>query len=378
MKMEEVEARMAEINELLNSEDADIDALTIEVEELEARSNEIKANVEKRANLVSKVAEGKIGTVIEERKTEEKKVEEKVYTINDAEYRTAWLKNLNGEELNATEKRVLSTGITGNTEGEATDVSGKSLLVPTHTLNEIWSLIEEKHPFLADCRKLFSNAVVEIPVHSAGGAAEIVAEGSAPAEEANTFVKVTLAGKSFAKYVDITYRMQKMSIDALEDYLAREIADGVGNKMAADAMATVKAGIDASNKVVKASPEYKDLAALLGSLKRVSTVNIYANRKTVYGSIVGLVDSNKRPVFQLDPTANAVGSVLGASVKVEDSLADGEILAIDPDRYVENIVQDVMVETDKNIKNHTTTYSGFALAEGALVDPFSGALISAS
>ena len=376
MKMEDIETRMAEINELLNDENADIDALTEEVNALEERSNEIKLEVEKRNALVSKVAEGQIGVVIEERKQEETIVEERTYTIKDAEYREAWLKNLNGEDLTEFEKRVLATGITGNTEGTATDVSGKSLLVPTHTLNEIWSLIEEKHPFLADCRKLFSNAVVEIPVHSAGGAAEIVAEGTAPAEEANTFIKVTLAGKSFAKFVDITYRMQKMSIDALEDYLAREIADGVGNKMAADAIATVKAGIDSGNKVTKADPEYKDIAELLGSLKRVSKVNIYANRKTVYGKLVGMVGTDKRPVFQLDPTANAVGAVLGCSVKVEDSLLDGEILAIDPDKYVENIVQDVMVETDKDVKRHVTTYSGFAIAEGALVDPFAGALIS--
>lgn len=378
MKMEDIETRMAEINELLNDENADIDALTEEVNALEARSNEIKEAVEKRNLLVSKVAEGQIGEIIEERKMEENKVEEKVYTINDAEYRVAWLKNLNGEDLTEMEKRVLVTGITGSTEGEATDVSNKSLLVPTKTLNEIWSLISEKHPFLADCRKLYSNAVVEIPVHSEGGLAEIVEENNAAsAEEANTFIKVTLAGKSFVKYVDITYRMQKMSIDALEDYLAREIADGIGNKMAADAIATVKAGIDAENKVTKADPEYKDIAALLGSLKRVSKVNIYANRKTVYAKLVGMVGSDKRPVFQLDPTANAVGAVLGCSVKVEDGLADGEILAIDPDKYVENIVQDVMVETDKDIKKHVTTYSGFAIAEGALVDPFAGALISA-
>ena len=378
MKMEDIETRMAEINELLNDENSDIDALTEEVNALEARSNEIKEEVEKRNALVSKVAEGQIGVVIEERKMEEPKVEEKVYTINDAEYRVAWLKNLNGEDLTEMEKRVLVTGITGSTEGEATDVSNKSLLVPTKTLNEIWSLITEKHPFLADCRKLYSNAVVEIPVHSEGGAAEIVEENNAAsAEEANTFVKVTLAGKSFVKYVDITYRMQKMSIDALEDYLAREIADGIGNKMAADAIATVKAGIDAENKVTKADPEFKDVAALLGALKRVSKVNIYANRKTVYGKLVGMVGTDKRPVFQLDPTANAIGAVLGCSVKVEDGLADGEILAIDPDKYVENIVQDVMVETDKDIKKHVTTYSGFAIAEGALVDPFAGALISA-
>ena len=71
MKMEDIETRMAEINELLNDENADIDALTEEVNSLEARSNEIKLEVEKRNALVSKVAEGQIGVVIEERKQEE-------------------------------------------------------------------------------------------------------------------------------------------------------------------------------------------------------------------------------------------------------------------------------------------------------------------
>ena len=68
--MSDIETRSAEIEELLKSEDADIDSLTAEVEELEKRKAQILAEVEQR----KKEAEDalKIGTEIE--KEEERKM----------------------------------------------------------------------------------------------------------------------------------------------------------------------------------------------------------------------------------------------------------------------------------------------------------------
>ena len=48
MQMSDIETRSAEIEELLKSEDADIESLTKEVEKLEARKADILAEVEQR------------------------------------------------------------------------------------------------------------------------------------------------------------------------------------------------------------------------------------------------------------------------------------------------------------------------------------------
>lgn len=34
-----------------------------------------------------------------------------------------------------------------------------------------------------------------------------------------------------------------------------------------------------------------------------------------------------------------------------------------------NMVQDILIESDKDIKKHVTTYSGYARGSGALIDP---------
>ena len=83
MTIEEINKRLTEISDEINAEDADVDALSTEVEELEAKRNAIKANAEKRAIIADKIARGAIGTVIEKNTVadeEEKRANEFVKT----------------------------------------------------------------------------------------------------------------------------------------------------------------------------------------------------------------------------------------------------------------------------------------------------------
>ena len=69
--MEQVEARLAEINEELrsNPQTADLDKLTEEVEKLEARKAEIKDAAEKRSKLLASVASAQGSPVVTEKKS---------------------------------------------------------------------------------------------------------------------------------------------------------------------------------------------------------------------------------------------------------------------------------------------------------------------
>lgn len=77
MTIEQVEARMAEIETELNSEDADLEALKAEVDGLTARKAAIKAAAEEKRALLEKVANSKIAPVA---KVEEERKENKVET----------------------------------------------------------------------------------------------------------------------------------------------------------------------------------------------------------------------------------------------------------------------------------------------------------
>ena len=68
--------------------------------------------------------------------------------------------------------------------------------------------------------------------------------------------------------------------------------------------------------------------------------------------------------------------ILGKGIKEEDALAEGEILILDPTQFIYNVVQDIMLERDKDIKKHVHTISGFAIAEGSMTNDRAGTLIT--
>jgi HK97 family phage major capsid protein len=169
--------------------------------------------------------------------------------------------------------------------------------------------------------------------------------------------------------------MRNMAIPAFEDYIVSQIAARLGSKIAAEIVANIKAGMAAANKVAT-GVSYANICAGFGELKRVGTVVVYGTRKGVYNKLVGMVDGNKRPIFQQAITAGAAGALLGATIKFEDAIGDDELLIGDPKKYIQNVVAPVVIETDKDLDNHTVVYSGYTCQEGVLTDDKAFALVS--
>lgn len=299
------------------------------------------------------------GKVVEKMENE---MPERENMVSTKEYKNAFLKTLLGRELTEMENVAY---VHTSTQQNAP--------VPTEMLNEIWDLIYGEHHILEDITIYRTGTIMEITKHTevTQGKAKKVAEGEANDDEQNTFVKVTLSGKDFSKHVDISYAMQKMSIPAFETYLKNEIATGLGEELAKDVIATIGTGMAAENKIKTAATgtvSYKDLAKLFGQLKRVGSMNIYATRKTIYNYLVGLTNDSGTPIFQQVINPGVEGALFGAQIKTEDAVADGTILVGDGKKFIFNMVQDIMVESDKDIKKHVVTHSGYARGEGALID----------
>lgn len=245
--------------------------------------------------------------------------------------------------------------------------------LPTTMLNNIWDLVSGQHAIMGDITIYRTGTIMEVVKHTTivQGKAKKVAEAAANDDEKNTMVKVTLSGNDFSKHVYISYAEATMSIDALEQYLTNEIATGIGEAMAEDAISTIESGIAATNKITTAAAgtvTFGEVAKLFGTLKRVGSCVAYMTRGTLYDHLVSMTDTTGRPIFQPDAQAAGMGVILGATVKIEDAVEDGKILVGDPKRMVYNMVQDVMVETDKDIVNHKYVYSGYARGQGALID----------
>ena len=368
MNLEQILARLEEIRglNLDNETTENIEKLNAEVTELEARKKELE-DMEARKiaaeKLQSHEAEPQNTIKPEERRKD-------MFELDSKEYRTAWCKEMLGLPMTE-EERTAFVHTTGTTSGQTAGYT-----IPTTLLNKIWDLIEGKHAILGDITIYRTGTILEVAKRTAiaAGDAATVSEGAAPSDdENNTFAKVTLSGKDFAKTVEISYALGIMSIDGFEQFIVNEIADRLGAALAADIITQIgtdyySTGNDldvaTSGKVV-----WTDIAGALAVLKNVNGITVYASQATIYKYIVGMVDSTGRPLFQHDANEAVRGYLAGFPVKVEDAIADDLIWLGDPKQVVGNMVQDIMVESDKDIKKHVNIFSGYARFQCSLLAP---------
>ena len=366
MRIDEINTRLAAIQTELETAEGDaLTALEQETSDLIAERTRLQNEIKTRQELRGKVAAGLVGTVTETHNEEENNMENRTFTPASEEYRSAFLRRLRREDLNEVEQRAF-TFLTTNTAAP----------LPTVMQNRIIDLIGEAHPIVADVYSLNSGASISIPVAKAIAAdAGKTAEGAAANELEITFDNVALSGDDYTANVKLSYKMVHMAIDAFEDYLITEIAARLGAKLAADIVANIKSQMNAANKH-QTGVTYATVCAGFGSLKRVGAVVVYGTRETIFNKLVGMVDGNKRPIFQQPITAAAAGVLLGATIKYEDALGAGELLIGDPKKYLQNVVAPVMIENAKDLDNHKVVFSGYTCQQGALTDDKAFALVA--
>ena len=340
LSLEEIALLESEINSL----DEERTALEKEKSEIELRMQE--------ANDILKNKSGK-----EIEKKGEKKMNEKELRASEL-YRSAFFKAIAKEELTQEERAAIVSTETG-------------LALPVSTEKSIWDAVHEQHPILNDIKLFETGTILEISVHTATSAATKKAtEGAVVPDATNTFVKVKLVGNDFAKVVRLSFAAAKMTAGALEAYLVSEIAAGVGDALAENVFLTLKTQTIAGNQVVNAAPDYAALVGIMGACKRVNNLTIYCSNQVKYTKILSLVDTNKQPIFR-------DGVALGAEVKV-DSATGNDIYVLDPQKFVGNMVQPILIDTDKDITSQTIIHAGYCRFEGALTDTSSCAIIKAA
>lgn len=379
-ELAEVEAAIAALEDAVDAVEETADEAAAEGEEARADEDEDKEDEAEERKSIAK-ARRSIREKLQRRAMADGSVQARslagMATIkpqapgaDSKEYRSAFFKNLMGRDMTARE-RAAFVHTTANT----------SAVLPTETLNEIWDLVTGQHAIMGDIRILHSATTIEVIRHSAitQGNAATVNENAANDDETNTFVKVTLAGKDFSKHVDVSYALERMSVEAFESYIVNEIAGLLGEAMASDVYTTLtttngspNTGMSSANAALVTAGvkkiEFAELAAALGALKRAGKVTIYGTRKTIYTYLVGMCDTTGRPIFQPSAQAGVEGVVLGCDIKVEDAVAENKLLIGDGSKFLYNMIQDVMIEQDRDIKKHVTTYAGYARGQGALID----------
>ncbi len=352
--MEETEALEPVEERTEQEETAEVPEETAETEERSAETAEAVEETEDRKAeqfaeyraLQQQVVDGDIGTVVETHR-EEKKMEERKFTPDTPEYRDAFYAVIG--DYATPEQRAIVVDSTAPGDGDA-------IAIPKTLDEKIWDNIHTAHPILADISTVRSGVAMEVTKHTAIAVRTTKKLDSAatPAEEANTFVKVVLYGYDYEKYVQLTYAEAKMSQGALEDYLAEEIAAELGEALAKDVFAQVLADAGNGQKVTATSDLFADIKAALALATGAGTPVIYAP-STSYFEIVGAIAQG---------SPFNIAATLGCTVKL-DNAATG-VTILDPKKFVLNMVQDVMIESDRDIKAHKVIVSGYLRAQGTL------------
>ncbi len=353
-------------------DDGNLEAAAEKKTEIESLDNDFEKQKAAKESLNALKDSVQIPDIVDTKSALDNTLKRKDIGVGSDAYRNAFFKHLLGQDDQMTQLE---------NEAFTHTTTTTSAPLPTTMLNTIWDLVTGQHAIMGDITIYRTGTILEVVKHTevSQGKAKKVAEATANDDEQNTMVKVTLSGNDFSKHVNVSYAEAKMSIDALESYLTNEIASGLGEAMAEDAIQTIRDGINASNKVSTAASgevTYSELANAFGKLKRVGTCVAYMTRATLYNRLVAMTDGTGRPIFQPSLQTGAAGTLLGATIKIEDAVADDVILIGDPRRVTYNMVQDIMVETDKDIKSHVYTYSGYARGQGALIDDLSFAQLT--
>lgn len=366
MRIDEIEARKAEIKEQLAGDTSalDIDALTEEVRSLNTEADEIRAAAEKEAELRTAVEPAVVKEILENK--ENPKMEEvRTFAVDTPEYRNAWLKNLMGRELDAEERAAVSA----------------SAAIPTETMNIVVSYLE-KNPLLAAVDMTHIPGNVSYPVESTNTDAAWVAMGSAATDGADGLTSVSLAAYKLIKTVEITADVQKMAIPAFEQYIAVQLANKIEKAIDAGIIGGGGAASNQCEGIKKAKNNtadstwattgitWKGLCGLMGALdsKYAQNASFVMGRELFFGSILGMEDSQHNRVVVADAQAPCKFNIVGYPVIIDDNLASNEMLFGDLKAYKFNFAQDPEIQADDSVAFRTGSrvYRGMALADGKL------------
>ncbi|MBR2553926.1 MAG: phage major capsid protein [Aeriscardovia sp.] len=215
MQMSDIEQRSAEIEEMLKAEDADIDSLTAEVEQLEARKAEIETEVEKRKQEAEEAL--KIGNEIE--KVEERRMTN-MEVRNSKEYIDAFAEYI--KSGNDTECRALLTE----------NVNGGTVPVPELVYN-IVKTAWDREGIMALVRKTSMKGNLKVGFEiSADGAVVHTEGGDAITPENLVLGTVNIVPSSIKKVLQISDEVYDLRGEEFLNYVYDELAYRIAKKCA--------------------------------------------------------------------------------------------------------------------------------------------------
>jgi HK97 family phage major capsid protein len=369
-RLQEIEARNLEIRAILESDEtADLDSLETELRAMQEEKKEIEKRAEIAAGINAGIVPAQKIEIREERKMNFEGME-KDQIVSTPEYRSAYLKDLQGKKLTEVEQRVLTTA--GDSAGAA---------VPTTTLNQIIDKLRQSSALFPFISATYIPGNLSLAVANAKNAASWKAEGTDGTPADDTVENVNLAGYELIKLVEISAAASAMTIDAFEAYIAAEIgrqmAIAVENAIVSgdgDGQPTgILEGVDwdSDNTATWANGSVVDYDSIVDGISKLPTMyhqnaRFAMNREMFWAGIRKIKDENENPIFTYNPQDGVSGTIFGYPVVIDDYVPDDLILFGDFSYYYMNFSKapELARSEQAGFKSGKITYRGLAVADG--------------
>lgn len=379
--LEEIETRAAQIKGTIdNDPNADVTKLNIEIEGLNQAKQNIQDkeqsqnekgsdNVEQRS--FNPITGGQI-------QGQSKVPSENIFSSN--EYRSAFFKTMLGQNLSDVEQRTYNRAMEQqDIERRADDFSSStnsSAVLPEQTLNEVIKKARTQGGLLANVRSFNMPTKIKIPIGTPKDKAEWHVEGKYVEADRPITASVEFDANEIIKIFSISVKAKTMSISAFESYLVEELTNcvveaieyalinGTGNGQGQGILTGIK--WDSKNSL-SLTGKYTDFTKALGMLARGYSQNakFAMSNATLYNTVYGVEDGNKRPIFVQDAQRENVGYIFGKPVIIDDNIEDGTIILGDFNYIGYNLPQGVMVESSResSFRSGLIDYRAMAIAD---------------
>lgn len=369
MNYDEIQKELKQIEERLSSDEdiseEDMKSLEERVEQLEEEKKSLVSKAEKRRETLEKIKRGAIGDKKEEYKEGEKEMSEERKILENAEYRTAFLKKLQGKKLTDAEERTMTSA--ANSVGTA---------IPTVTQNLIMEKLEQYAPLLNEIELLRVDGNVTFAVETDQTDGNIHTEGATITEDGEVLIPVSLTSYEITKYITISKTVAKMSIDAFEKWLTNMLARRIARKIIK--LIISGTGTNQPTGVEKANTWGATNSVTVGKTANLTEANVtdliallpgaydanakwLMSKKTLYSDFRPLQDKSKNDIFVKE---NGKFYVDGYEVMLDDSVTFHEAYLGDFKMYAGNLSEDVTVDTDKKLSANSFEYLGCAMFDG--------------
>ena len=343
-RMQEINARKAELRSMLEgSGEVDLDAIEKELRDLDTEFKEL----EKRKATIDGINAGTIPAVEIPNPVTARSAD----TFDqDKEYRSAWLKTLQGKALTENEQRAYSTA-----------ANSALPAIPESTANAIIKKMYEVAPILQRCKIFHVPGNFKFAVEGTNSDAALHTENGSITAASDSLGSVSLTGYEIVKLVKASRATVNMTINAFESYIVEIIAEAIARKIENYIFAgtgsnqpggvanggkgsngAYTAGTDQVTVAASANVAEADITTLYGMLASGYERNaVWAMSKaTFFAYFYALMNKSKNNLIEF---ANGKYYIMGCEVYFTGSLAKGVAYLGDFSYIVGNYSQDITV-----------------------------------